>query len=192
MHAAADDSAQERMGEAADTIDFCGFTAAQSRPGLWHVVGGCGFQSFSEYEEHMEDYTVDSTGYENGIVRTVPIHSIEGVYLWQGDVEDSGRFWRQHKGDGTKESFVEIASHIPEVQEKLDAGSSLDQLLADPDLGPCAGIYFNPNHGNAPTLLEGDGFYVFQSNGRHRILAAKELGYSFPIRVIGKLVKKKP
>ena len=65
-------------------------------------------------------------------------------------------------------------------------------MLADPDLGPCAGIYFNPNHGNAPTLLEGDGFYVFQSNGRHRILAAKELGYSFPIRVIGKLVKKKP
>lgn len=184
------ESGKEKQENQRKIQDFSGFVAAEMRPGQWNIIGGAGFEAYSAYDKNIDQYTVDRTGYENDIVQMVDINSIEGVYLWQDDIDNPGRFWSQHDSEGTKESFVEIASHIPEVREQLNRGVPLNKLLEDERLGACASLYFDPLRSNAPTLLQGDGFYVFQSNGRHRVLAAKELGYSFPMRITGRLIKK--
>lgn len=115
--------------------------------------------------------------------------SIEGIHLGKGEAEDPSVFWSQHaQGWGTSESFKQIASHIPEVRQRLDAGESLASIQEDPDIGECASIYF----ANKPKVYECDGHYEFDSNGRHRILAARDLGYDIPVEVIGYYGRNEP
>lgn len=115
--------------------------------------------------------------------------SIEGIHLGKTEAEDPSVFWSQHaKGWGTFESFLQIASHIPEVRERLEAGESLSDVQDDPIIGECASIYF----ANMPKVYECDGYYEFDSNGRHRILAARELGHDIPVEVIGYYGRNEP
>ncbi len=90
---------------------------------------------------------------------------------------DDPNFWNHHgreKGD-----YMALAGQIPEVQERLDAGESLDALIHDPDLGPTARQYYSPD--NMIHLMEKpNGEYAFIDDGRHRVQAAKELGFNFP------------
>ena len=65
----------------------------------------------------------------------------------------------------------------------MDRGIPLNQLVDDPELGSCASLYFDPR--KIPRVEKYDGYYIFESNGRHRILAAREQGYSIPVRVVG-------
>lgn len=65
----------------------------------------------------------------------------------------------------------------------LNNGRSLEDLKSDPVLGRCASIYFDS--ANIPRVERWDGYYTFDGDGRHRILAARELGYDIPVRVIG-------
>ena len=44
----------------------------------------------------------------------------------------------------SKDDYLEMASHIPEVQERLNAGESLSSLEKDPVVGECAKNYFDP------------------------------------------------
>ena len=78
---------------------------------------------------------------------------IEGVRLNPEEVQDPDRFWSQHtvydadlgrSRPATREDFLELASHIPEVQNRLDAGESLSDLEKDPRIGACATQYFDP------------------------------------------------
>lgn len=107
---------------------------------------------------------------------------IEGIHLGESELENPSVFWSQHEKGGTEESFKEIASRIPDVREQLASGKTMDELLADPELSECAGIYF----ANKPKVIENDGYYEFDSNGRHRILAARAAGYDIPVEVIGR------
>ena len=140
------------------------------------------------YEQYMSDYydsensTYESLG-DNSVVETISPSRIEGIHLGSTEMEDNGRFWSQHESGGTADSFKEIASHIPEVKAQLDSGRSLNDIQADPVLGRCADIYFDPS--NIPRVVKSNGYYEFDSNGRHRILAARELGYDIPVKVIG-------
>lgn len=156
---------------------------------MWNIAGP-GHTAYNDYREHMGEYSIDTSSYGSGVVETVDLALVEGISLNSGAVDDPSIFWSQHQKDGTVDSFLEIASHIPEVKAQLDSGVPLSELEADPVLGDCASIYFNPNRPTAPTLVKGNGFYEFQSNGRHRIIAARILGHSFPIRIIGELVRK--
>lgn len=106
----------------------------------------------------------------------------------EADIKNPDIFWGRDSGK-TMESFLEIASHIPEVRHLLDRGASLDSLINDPRLGKCAEIYFDSNSSHFPTVYEADGFYEFSGNGRHRILAARHYGYEIPVRVAGRIVK---
>lgn len=180
------------VGITPDMKNFAGQPICKGSGSYWYPSGGPGFEKFLEYEgADWSDYTVDRSEYGNGVVRMINSRCIEGVSLFSGDVESPERFWSQHDSNGTKESFVEIASFIPDVKAKLNAGATIDELMMDDKLSACVGIYFRPDSGSSPTVLElDDGVYVFQSNGRHRILAARELGYSFPVKVIGKIVRK--
>ncbi|MBQ3497964.1 MAG: hypothetical protein IJA87_02420 [Clostridia bacterium] len=149
-----------------------------------------GFVHGDNYEGYISDWDgYSSENFEsemfgdNAQVSSISPSSIEGIRVSEYDMENPEVFWGQHKKGGTKESFVEIASHIPEVKEALTSGRSLIELENDERLGPCSSIYFDPSR--IPQVIECDGYYEFQGNGRHRILAARELGYDIPVKVIG-------
>ena len=78
---------------------------------------------------------------------------------------------------------MEIASHIPEVQAALDSGKSIEELLEDERLGTCTALYFDPS--KMTEVMDCGDYYEFQSNGRHRVLAARELGYDIPVQIVG-------
>ncbi|MDO4621244.1 MAG: hypothetical protein Q4B09_11580 [Lachnospiraceae bacterium] len=114
--------------------------------------------------------------------RTISPNSIEGIRLNDREIENPSLFWQEKaQGWGTMESFKETAGHISEVQERLDAGESLDEIRNEPDLRNCADAYF----ADKVKVFEGDGYYAFDSNGRHRVLAAREAGQNIPVDVIG-------
>lgn len=147
-----------------------------------HVIKGDNFEQYMSDYYDSENSTYESLG-DNSIVETIPPSKIEGIHLGSTEMEDNGRFWGQHESGGTADSFKEIASHIPEVKSQLAAGKSLSDIKSDPALERCVDIYFEPS--SIPRVVKSNGYYEFDSNGRHRILAARELGYDIPVRVIG-------
>lgn len=148
-----------------------------------------GFVKGNNFEGYLNDWEGhDPNQFRTNIfdlpeIRTINPNDIEGIGLSNNDIADPSLFWSQHMTGGTEISFKEIAALIPEVQNQLSMGRSLDDLIENPHLGKCASLYFAPV--NMPKVIECDGYYEFQSNGRHRILAAREMGYDMPVEVIG-------
>lgn len=167
-------------GESSGSQRFGSFETWKYKNGDYVVKG-------DNFEQYMSDYydsdnsDNDSLG-DNSVVEIISPSKIEGIHLGATEMEDNGRFWSQHETGGTADSFKEIASHIPEVRSQLESGRSLSEIRANPDLCKCADIYFDPS--NIPQVIKNDGYYEFYGNGRHRILAARELGYDIPVRVI--------
>ena len=151
-----------------------------------HINGSDVFINGDNFDSFRDDYysVGDSvyTPYEKHIERTIPPSSIEGIHLGEREIQNPELFWSQHESHGTAESFREIASHIPEISSLLDRGTPIEEIQNNPELEACANIYFV----NKPRVIEHDGYYEFDSNGRHRILAARDLGYDIPVEVIGK------
>lgn len=156
------------------------YGVSQLRNGADYFVKGDNYDQFEREYYAPEDLTY--TKYETPEELDISPSLIEGIHLGKSEVEDPAVFWSQHDKSGTAESFQEIASHIPEVRERMAAGDTLDNLMDDEKLSDCANIYFR----NMPEVIERNGYYEFGSNGRHRILAARALGYDIPVRVIGK------
>lgn len=166
--------------EAQSTHKFGSFETGTYRNGVSVVKG-------ENFEQYMIDYyDYENSIYEpldeNSIVETISPGKIEGIYLGSTEMEDNSRFWGRMSG-GTADSFKEIASRIPEVKSQIDAGKSLAEIRNNPDLEKCVDIYFEPS--NMPRVVKSNGYYEFNSNGRHRILAARELGHNIPVRIIG-------
>ncbi len=146
-------------------------------------IKGSAYESFiADWECHNPDDYNKSSFHDEPIYETISPSLIEGLHLNDDEINDPGRFWSMHEKNGTKDSFGEIASHIPQVKAELEAGRSIDSLIEDPVLGNCANIYFNP--ANMTEVKMCDGYYEFISNGRHRILAARELGLDIPVKIV--------
>ena len=97
------------------------------------------------------------------------------------DVDSSGEyFWQEHSL--TKADYLALARDIPEVQQRMDSGASLEELKKDPRLGACATAYFDPAE-MVKVEHDQNGFH-FGDNGRHRIAAARELGINMPVLII--------
>lgn len=173
--------------------DFSGFRAIPNPygNGSWNVAGN-GVEAYLDYVNNPDNYQSEYFDRSQATVEMVDPNLVEGISLGEGDMEDPQRFWSQHESGGTMESFMEIAANIPRVQAMLDEGATVSELINgdDPDLSTCAALYFDTNRANAPTLVAGDGFYIFNGNGRHRILAARAMGYSFPISITGRITRR--
>ncbi len=146
-------------------------------------VKGDNFEAFLRDWESYDSRQFKENEFDSPEIRTINPNEIEGIRLGNSEISDPSIFWTQHCTDGTADSFKAITALIPEVQAQLASGRSLDELVEDPRLGKCASIYFDPT--NLPRVKECDGYYEFQENGRHRILAAREMGFDIPVRVIG-------
>ena len=96
---------------------------------------------------------------------------------------DSDQFWNHH--GNTKEDYMRVAEKIPDVQQALDSGKSLDEIRQNPDLKDTANAYFDPEN-MIKVEQQADGSYSFTDDGRHRIVAAQELGYEIPVEVTNK------
>ena len=93
---------------------------------------------------------------------------------------DSDQFWNHH--GNTKEDYMHVAEKIPDVQQALDSGKSLDEIKQDPELAGTARAYFDPEN-MIKVEQQSDGSYSFTDDGRHRIAAAQEYGYQIPVEV---------
>ena len=94
-------------------------------------------------------------------------------------------FWeyKEQRSNGhSKADYLEMASHIPEVRERLNNGESLENLMQDSRIGACATQYFSPNN-MIKVESYPDGHYEYSTGGRHRIAAAQELGIEIPVQV---------
>ena len=98
---------------------------------------------------------------------------------------DQQGFWEykeQRTGGHSKADYLEMASHIPEVRERLNDGESLESLMQDSRVGACATQYFSP--GNMIQVeSHPDGHYEYSTGGRHRIAAAQELEIEIPVQI---------
>lgn len=146
------------------------------------------FVKGDNYDSFIKDYYSGGLTYESAqgvVVECVSPSQIEGINLGPGEVKNSNVFWGQHNSSepNPKDFYIDLASKIPQVQTELDRGVPLDELIDDPKLGSCASLFFDPR--KIPRVEKYDGYYIFESSGRHRILAARETGYSIPVRVVG-------
>ena len=172
-----------------NTADFSGYVAFEASPGKWFVASDDSHECFMDYWDNMANSYIEPCNE----IKTISSRQIEGVEVYESDLEYPDKFWQMHESGGTKESFLEIAKKIPEVQKRLDEGATMEDLIDDERLGKCTNIYFYKNpwgSGQEATVIEYNGFYILQGNGRHRILAAQELDMKIPIRIIGRMKKK--
>ncbi len=93
---------------------------------------------------------------------------------------DSDQFWNHH--GNTKEDYMRVAEKIPDVQQALDSGKSLDEIKQDPELRDTVRAYYDPDN-MIKVEQQPDGSYSFNDDGRHRIAAAQEYGYQIPVEV---------
>lgn len=163
---------------------FCGLPIQRLPNGTWGVISSC-HEAYDEYSNSFNDYTYET--FDTVETRIIDAREIAGIdMISDRDISDSQTFWG--RSGGTFESFAEIARMIPEVQARLNNGANLSDLMLDDRLGDCAGLFFNTNSADHPTVYEGNGFYELSGGGRHRVMLAQMLGYSFPVRVRGRIV----
>ncbi len=93
---------------------------------------------------------------------------------------DDDNFWNHH--GNTKEDYLEIASHLPEIQERLANGESLSDIGKDPVLDKTIRAYYDED--NMVKVSKYKDGYQSRGDGRHRVMAAEELGYDMPVKVI--------
>ena len=79
-------------------------------------------------------------------------------------------FWeyKEQRSNGhSKADYLEMASHIPEVRERLNNGESLETLMQDDRVGACAAQYFSPDNmikvKSYTSTLYANGSYDFSS-----------------------------
>ena len=147
-----------------------------------YVIKGSNFDQF--YDDYHSDFSYKKNDSE--IIETISPTLIEGIELGESDIDNPNSFWEMHAS--IKDFFIKTASNIPIIQSELSKGKSLEEIRQNPSLQKCVDLFFNPK--NIIRVTNGDGYYRFDSDGRHRIIAARELGFNIPVKVIGAWIRK--
>ncbi len=112
-------------------------------------------------------------------VETVPASSVDTSTAMG---MDNPNFWNHHGND--KESYMQLAEKLPQVQSEFDNGKTYDEIRNNPELHDCVTAYYAPD--KMICAEEKDGKYEFVDDGRHRLAAAQELGYDVPVQNVSK------
>ena len=100
----------------------------------------------------------------------------------QGVDSTGDHFWEHHTN--TKDDYMQIAAKLPEVQEQLAQGVTVNELMENPEFRDCVQAYYDPE--NMVKVEASENGYQFQDDGRHRVAAAQELGYEIPVNVVNR------
>lgn len=137
-------------------------------------------EHFEEYREFWENGDYSYTRHDNPEIVYVRARDIEGVYIWDRERENPQGFWTRNGTRGwSRENIMRRASHIEDVRQNIEDGFNIDELEGNPELNETIGSYYRE-----PVQVASLGsFYVFQSDGRHRILAAQTLDAYIPVLI---------
>lgn len=118
--------------------------------------------------------------YDTPVVETISPDSVFDIFN-----ADSHNFWNHH--GNTKADYMELASHLPEIQERMARGESLESIRSIPHLSNTVDAYYADD--KMMKVVKCENGYQFQDDGRHRMLAAREMGYDVPVKVVGEYVE---
>lgn len=163
-----------------DTINFSGLTIENNGMAAdKYFVKGNNYARFGHFWNNYGQYTQADANY----FATIDSRDIEGIFINNNEAKDSFMFWNRNIRYPTDSEtyFSRIASRIPEVHARLNAGESAESIRNDPELGACYDSYFD----TPICVYKVDDYYYFAGSGRHRCMAAQRLGIDIPVRVIG-------
>ena len=137
---------------------------------------------YEEYRDYWENGNYTFSRNENPELVYVRARDIEGVYLSDRELGNPEGFWTRNGREGwSRENILRRASHIQDVRQNTESGMSLDELSQNPVLDDTIRSYYN----NPVQVAQVGSYYVFQSDGRHRTLAAQSLDTYIPVLVTG-------
>jgi len=169
--AEAHDEMEQQVDEFKESLDSTTEEATEIKPQT---------DLYGQFEQNLFSEKLDMQKSESDLEeRWVNAADIHGA-RYHDDVSDE-KFWSHH--GNSKEIYMELASKIPEVREQLASGHSLEDIKADEKLRACASQYFSPD--NMVRAYQYGDKYMFDGDGRHRVMAAQELGHEIPINVRG-------
>lgn len=137
-------------------------------------------EHFEKYREFWESGNYPYTRCDSPQIVYVRARDIEGVYIWDKERENPQGFWTRNGRSGwSRENIMRRASHIEDVRQNMEAGANIEDIEDNPELSETIGSYYRE-----PVQVASLGsFYVFQSDGRHRILAAQTLDTYIPVLI---------
>ena len=119
---------------------------------------------------------------------TIPAEDIDmstarglpSTHFWNRRASEK-QFWENHGAN--KDFYLDQARGLPAVQSMLAEGKSPAQIRAEhPNLGNTLDAYYNPNN-MIQVNRDANGNMSFLDDGKHRVLAAKELGLKVPVQI---------
>ena len=119
---------------------------------------------------------------------TIPAEDIDmstarglpSTHFWNRRASEK-QFWENHSAN--KDFYLDQARGLPAVQSMLAEGKSPAQIRAEhPNLGNTLDAYYNPNN-MIQVNRDANGNMSFLDDGKHRVLAAKELGLKVPVQI---------
>ena len=119
---------------------------------------------------------------------TIPAEDIDmstarglpSTHFWNRRASEK-QFWENHGAN--KDFYLDQARGLPAVQSMLAEGKSPAQIRAEhPNLGNTMDAYYNPNN-MIQVNRDANGNMSFLDDGKHRVLAAKELGLKVPVQI---------
>ena len=139
------------------------------------------FSQGNHFEEYRDFWESDNFSYsrnDNPQIVFVRARDIEGVYVWESERNSPQNFWTRNGTNGwSRDNIMRRASHIQEIQNMLESGIPIEDLSQNDDYSETIDSYFR----DPVQVASLDSFYVFQSDGRHRILAAQDLDSYIPV-----------
>lgn len=141
----------------------------------------CG-NHYEQYRDYWENGNYTFSRNETPELIYVRARDIEGVYLSDRELNNPEGFWTRNGREGwSRENILRRASHLQDVRQNIDAGISLDEMAQNSTLDDTIRSYYN----NPVQVAQVGSFFVFQSDGRHRTLAAQSLDAYIPVLVTG-------
>ena len=158
-----------------------------------NVIGDEGAGLFYEkFQDNIKDYeyierpileqnaVFVNPNFIEGVTVEAPSPSgIRGVFNSRKNILTKEQFWEMNRAGYDR--YMELASHIPEINQRINKlppeqrEQELRSLRMHPELGNCVLLYFTSGPGQMIETSQADGIWVFHGDGRHRILAARDV-----------------
>lgn len=170
-----------------NVADFSGYTASEAPNGSWFIVG-----NDANLHEKFLDFWNNSSGKyveeKCDEIKFIDSRKVEGISISNHDLENPQHFWGMHDSENSFEAWTNRSQNLNFIESELAQGKTYEDLLTREELKECLETYFNVNHPKPISVIEieGEDFYEFSGDGRHRLLTAQKMGVIIPMKVVGR------